>query len=106
LNQMDVFCGEYETSDHLFFQCVSFWTDVHDWLHTGIRLQPFFLKDIVYGVIRSNSEWDFLVNNILFFGKYFLIHKCKYLNVKPRFFVCHKDFISFTKALNIIESRN
>ena len=23
-----------------------------------------FLKDIIYGVVMDNNEWDFLVNNI------------------------------------------
>ena len=36
------------------------WTDMQDWLHTKIRLEPFSQKDIIYGVVMDNNEWDFL----------------------------------------------
>ncbi len=67
------------------------WTDM-------IRLEPFSQKDIIYGLIMDNNEWDFLVNNILILGKFY-IHKCKYMKVKPRFNVFHNEFLSYTKAL-------
>ena len=57
------FCDDIKTCDHLFFQCIfseALWTDMQDWLHTKIRLEPFSQKDIIYGVVMDNNEWDFL----------------------------------------------
>ena len=101
------FCEDIETTDHLFFQCVfteALWTDIHDWLHTKILLEPFLHKDILYGFVSENKEYDFLINNVLILGK-FHIHKCKYRVVTPRFCVFHNEFLSFIKALKLNKSK-
>lgn len=103
-----IFCDENESSEHLFYQCMfteALWTDIHDWLHTEIRLEPFSQKDIIYGLVMDNNECDFLVNNIVILGKFY-IHKCKFMKVKPRFISFHNEFLAFTKALKIMKSKN
>ena len=35
----------------------------------------------------------------------FYIHKCKYMKMKPKFIVFHNEFLSFTKARNIMKGK-
>lgn len=59
---------DVETSDHLFFQWMfakALWSDIHDWLHTNIRLEPFSQQDIIYRIVMDIHDWDFLINNVL-----------------------------------------
>uniref|UniRef100_A0A1A8EWE2 Reverse transcriptase domain-containing protein n=1 Tax=Nothobranchius korthausae TaxID=1143690 RepID=A0A1A8EWE2_9TELE len=102
------FCDDIETSVHLFFQCIyseALWNDIHDWLYTKIRIEPFSENDVIYGAILDNTEWDFLVNNIIIVAKFY-IHKCRYGKVKPRFYAFHNECLSFSKALNLMKSKH
>ena len=42
--------------------------------------------------------------SLVILGKFY-IHKSKYMKVKPRFYVFHNEFLSFTNALNIMKSK-
>uniref|UniRef100_A0A1A8L6V8 Reverse transcriptase domain-containing protein n=1 Tax=Nothobranchius pienaari TaxID=704102 RepID=A0A1A8L6V8_9TELE len=103
-----VFCDDIETSVHLFFQCIyseALWTDIHDWLYTKMRIEPLSENDVIYGAILDNTEWDFLVNNIIIVAKFY-IHKCRYGKVKPRFYAFHNECLSFSKALKFMKSKH
>lgn len=82
------------------------WLDVREWLFPKIlHLESFSQKDIIYGLVTDNYKDDFLVNNILILGKFF-IHKSKYMKVKPRFGVFHNEFLSYIKALKLMKNKN
>ncbi len=50
----------------------------------------------------DNSKDGFLVSNIVILGKFY----AKYMRVKPRFSVFHNEFLSYFKALELVENIN
>ena len=82
------------------------WSDIYDWMYPKIfSLRMFSLEDIYFGLVMCDTKEDFLVNTVLILPKFF-IHKCKYSKVKPKFCMFHNDFVSFSKTLKLIKTKN
>jgi len=98
------FCQvDIETTDHLFFSCVSsniFWENMSYWLESKIQSLPTFArKHIMFGILLNEKRNEFLVNVMLILGKFF-IHKSKCMKTKPYFSVFKKELIcNFFPAL-------
>jgi len=103
-----VFCDDVETTEHLFFQCMfseALWLHTNIWLYPKVlHLENFSQKDIIYGLTLDNKENGLLVNTILILGKFY-IHKWKYMKVKPKFCVFHNEFVSYIKALKVMDGK-
>lgn len=61
--------------------------------------------DIVYGLLMDNTKDDFLVNVIVVLCKFY-IHKSKFMKVKPRFCGFHNEFLSYSKSLKVMKTKN
>ena len=80
------FCNrETESVEHLFFYCdvtMTFWKALCSWLGKyKIKLQPFTIMDILFGVFKMGGDFDIL-NHVMLAAKLY-IYKCKMNTVHP-----------------------
>lgn len=100
------FCGtEEESIAHLFWDCLYtglFWKDFCIFVRTFSSLSfSLIYKDVLFG--QHNFDKDakdqyFLINLFIFLAKFF-IHKCKFQDVKPYFFIFRKELKSYLDTL-------
>ena len=96
------FCdSEIETDEHLFFACTYskiFWDSFCVWIAHNLDTICLSYNDIKLGVTMQNKNYEYIVNNLILLGKFF-IHKCKFGSVKPIFIVFLKEVASFKKIV-------
>lgn len=101
------FCGaEHESISHLFWECTYtslFWKNFCIFVHT-FSSQSFSLlyKDVLFGqhnFDKNVKDQYFLINLFIFLAKFF-IHKCKFQDAKPYFFIFYKELKSYLDTLS------
>ncbi len=97
------FCErDIETAERIFFQCEpveEFWMLFESWLQSKkIQLHPLSMMSIKNGVLLKKKNRNLLINN--------LIHRCKYLKVKPHINGWKNELKLSAKPLQCMTSRN
>lgn len=101
------FCQVHtETVYHLFWTCSyteHLWKDMETFIKNNIQQDiSVTFKDIIFGHFDSDSNNNkscFVINLIYFLGKFY-IHKCKFTNNKPIFFVFLKEFKIYLNTIS------
>ena len=102
------FCNrETESVEHLFFYCdvtMTFWEVLCSWLDKyKIKLQPFTIMDILFGVFKMGDDFNIL-NHVILAAKLY-IYKCKLKIVHPSLRVYKAKMKSIYQVEKTIASR-
>lgn len=101
------FCNtSIETTDHLFYYCVtvqSFWTELQNWIKNVFPSTPvmFTRDDITFGVLMDKKKEEFCINVILCIAK-FCIHKSKCQKCSPSFSYFKNDLKLYIQSLKLM----
>ena len=102
------FCNqETESLEHLFFYCdvtMTFWEVLCSWLDKyKIKLQPFTIMDILFGVFKMGDDFNIL-NHVILAAKLYIC-KCKLKIVYPSLRVYKAKMKSIYQVEKAIASR-